>query len=218
MSTEWDDERDGLDFEVDPELEEEWLAEWDEAERDAVEVLRRALDRYRGQPPPADQLRDAATTVRARLQEEDDYSLGWVRQAAGLSGAQLPADDSELLILLAAATISPEEETGLEVEEEALLMSLELADWLGAIISIVRDGPRADASPRALVKGIETCPELELEADLDVDDESHLNAAFWIVAVPWQILGIIDPDQRLTELGEWVLPRALARAWNGEFD
>jgi hypothetical protein len=218
MSTEWDHEGDGLDFDVDPEEEEEWLAEWDEAEREAVEVLRHALEDHRGQTPPADQLAHAAATVRTRLQEGEDYSLGWVRQAAGLSGAQLPSDDSELMIILGAATISPEEETGLDVEEEALLMSLELADWLGAIISVVRAGPGADASPGALVKGIETCPEVELEEELGVDDESHLDAAFWIVAVPWQLLGIIDPDQRLTELGRWVLPRALARAWNGEFD
>lgn len=218
MSAEWDDEDDELDFEVDPEAEEQWLAEWDEAERDAVEVLRRALDRYRGQSPPADQLKEAAATVRARLQGEDDYSLGWVRQAAGLSKAPAPEDDAELMIRLAAATISPQEETGLDVEEESLLLSLELADWLGAIVSAVRDGPGTSASPTALVDGIRKCPELELESELDVDDESHLNTAFWIVALPWQILGIIDPDQRLTELGEWVLPRALARAWNGEFD
>ena len=42
--------------------------------------------------------------------------------------------------------------------------------------------------------------------------------AFWIVALPWQLLGLIDRDQRLTALGEWVLPRALARARGGDFD
>jgi hypothetical protein len=122
------------------------------------------------------------------------------------------------LIRLAAATISPQEETGLDVEEESLLFSLEHADWIGAIVSVVRAGAGANASPDALVDGIRDCPEVELESEIDIDDESHLEAAFWIVAVPWQILGLIDPDQRLTELGEWVLPRALARAWGGDFD
>jgi predicted NAD/FAD-dependent oxidoreductase len=32
--------------------------------------------------------------------------------------------------------------------------------------------------------------------------------AFWIVALPWQALGLIDRDQRLIALGEWVLSRA----------
>ncbi len=113
---------------------------------------------------------------------------------------------------------SVRQETGLDVEEESLLLSLEHADWLGAIISVVRDGPGTDASPDALVDGIRNCPELVIESDLDLEEESHLEAAFWIVALPWQVLGLIDPDQRLTELGEWVLPRALARAWGGNFD
>lgn len=70
----------------------------------------------------------------------------------------------------------------------------------------------------ALVDGIRNCPELVLESDLDFDEESHLEAAFWIVALPWQVLRMIDSDQRLTELGEWILPRALAHAWGGDFD
>lgn len=30
--------------------------------------------------------------------------------------------------------------------------------------------------------------------------------------------GAIDSDRRLTALGRWDLPRALAWAWNGDFD
>jgi hypothetical protein len=207
----------GDDLEFDEELEEQWLAEWDEAERDAVELLRSALSEHRGQPPPTDQLTDAASTVRARLRE-GGHPLDWVRRAAGLGDHLTSDDDAELLICLAAATISPREETGLDVEEESLLLSLELADWLGAIISTVREGAGADASPQALVEGIRNCPEVELESDLDLDDESHLDAAFWIVALSWQVLGLTRRDQTLTELGEWTLPRALARAWSGDFD
>jgi hypothetical protein len=216
VSPEWEDDSDDLGFDVDPELEEEWEKEWDEAESDAVELLRSALGDYRGQPPP-DELGAAAATVRARLRE-GDHPLAWVRRAAGLSPRRAPKDDAQLLIDLAASTISPQEETGLDVEEEALLLSLEMADWLGAIVTAVRDGPGADASPDALVDGISRCPEVELEGDLDVDDESHINAAFWIIALPWEILGLTDRDRRLTEVGEWVLPRALARAWSGDFD
>jgi len=217
VSTSWQNEPDDVGIEFNEELEDQWLEEWNEAERDAVEVLRNALHRYCGQPPPADQLRVAATTVRTRLRERG-HPVAWVQQASGLSDEPPSEDDAELLIRLAAATISPLEETGLDVEEESLLISLEHADWLGAIISVVRDGPGADASPEALVDGIRNCPELVLESDLDIDEESHLEAAFWIVALPWQVLGLTDPEQRLTELGEWVLPRALARAWGGDFD
>ncbi|MBV9197064.1 MAG: hypothetical protein JO168_23260 [Solirubrobacterales bacterium] len=207
---------DSDDFEFDDELADEWIEEWEQAERDAVALLRTALAEHRGKPAPADGLSAGAAEVRERLRV-GEHPLDWVRQAAGLTGRAAVKDDAELLIRLTAATISAEEDSELDVEEASLLMSLELADWLGAIISAVRAGPYSDASPRALIDGVRNCPELELAADLD-DEESHLSAAFWIVALPWQLLGLTDRDQRLTEVGAWVLPRALARAWGGDFD
>ena len=215
VSEGWQDEPDELDFS--DELEDQWIAEWDQADRDAVEVLRNALRQYQAQPQPGDHLTEAAAMVRSRLRE-GGHPLDWVRQAAAMSNDSAPDDDTELLIQLAAATISPREETSLDVEEESVLLSLEHADWLGAITSAVRDGPGADASPEALVDGIRNCPEVVSESAIDFDEESHLEAAFWIIALPWQVLGLIDPDQRLTALGQWILPRALARAWGGSFD
>ena len=38
------------------------------------------------------------------------------------------------------------------------------------------------------------------------------------VQLAWRGLGLIDRDDRLTEVGTWVLPRALARAWGVDFD
>jgi hypothetical protein len=204
------------DAEFDDELDEEWLAEWDQADRDAVEVLAGALPDHRGAPRPAE-LAAVAAAVRAAL-ADDRGSLTWVRSAAGFENEQPPDDDAELLISSTAATISPREETGLDVEEEALLLSLEHADWLGAIVSLVRAGPGADASPDSLVEGIRTCPEVELESEIDIDDELALTAAFSIISLPWHLLGLTDRDERLTPLGAWVLPRALARAWQGHFD
>jgi hypothetical protein len=197
--------------------EEQWLAEWDQADRDAVDVLRTALPDHRGRPAPSDRLAVAATAVRAGLRD-GNYPFSWVRRAAELEQEPAPDDDVELLLRCVAATISPQEETGLDIEEEAILVSLEHADWLGAIVSLVRGGPGGDTSPRTLVEGIRTCPEVELDSDLDIDDESHLAAAFSTIELPWHVLGLVDRDDRLTELGEWVLPRALARAWNGDFD
>jgi len=215
MSEDWQDDGDELDFS--DELEDQWISEWDQAEREALEVLRNALRNHHGEPPPGDQLTEAAATVRRRL-GDGSHPLGWVAHAAAISKDPAPDDDAQLLIRLAAATISPREETGLNVEEESLLLSLELADWLGAIISTVRHGPGADASPDALVDGIRNCPEVVSESPLDLDEESHLEAAFWIIALPWQVLGLTDTDQRLTQLGQWILPRALAKASGGNFD
>jgi hypothetical protein len=59
---------------------------------------------------------------------------------------------------------------------------------------------------------------VELDPDYDFDDEAHVQTAFWILALPWHVLRLTDRDQRLTDLGAWVLPRALARAWGADFD
>jgi hypothetical protein len=203
-------------MELDEDLDE-FLEAWDELDRDAVTVLRGALDSLRAQHAPGQDLAAIARRVRDGLRE-GDHPFGWIRSAAGLEQAQLPSDDAELVLRCASATISPREETGLDPEEESVLLSLEHADWLGAIVTVVRAGQGADASPETLVDGIRRCPEVQLETDLDLDDEAHLRTAFWIVALPWHVLGITDRDQRLTAIGAWILPRALARAWNAEFD
>ncbi len=205
------------DLEFDEELEAQWDAEWDEAERDAVAVLREALADRVGAPPPARSLSAAAVALRAEI-AADRGGIDWVVRAAGLPAGELPDDDAELLISLTAATISPQEDTGLDLEQEATLISLEHPDWLGAIVSAVRNGPGSAASPAALVDGVRNCPEVVLDSDLDPDDESFLEIAFSIVSPAWDLLRIVDDRDRLTPLGAWLLPRALARAWNGDFD
>ena len=85
-------------------------------------------------------------------------------------------------------------------------------------MSIVRGGPGADASPHGLVEGIRECPEIELDGEFGLDDETHIETAFWIVALPWHVLGLTGQGHRLTDVGARVLPRALARAWNADFD
>lgn len=100
-----------------------------------------------------------------------------------------------------------------------MLFSVEHADWLGAFFGAVRAGPGPDASPRSLVAGIATCPEVEPAPGGDLDDDVRfLEVAFSILAVPWRALGVVDREERLTALGVWTLPRALARAWGSDFD
>jgi hypothetical protein len=204
------------DIDLDEDLEA-FLEAWDGADREATEILRSALDHFREQPAPREALAAAAGQLRDGLRERH-HPFAWIRSAAGLETEQFPENDVELVLRCVAATISPQKETGLDPEEEAILLTLEHADWLGAIVSVVRQGLGADASPEALVDGIRACPEVELEADLDPDDEAHLETAFWILALPWHVLSVTDQDQRLTALGAWILPRALARAWGANFD
>lgn len=82
----------------------------------------------------------------------------------------------------------------------------------------MREGAGCEASGEALADAVSHCPEVPLEADLDIGEELHLEAAVSIAVLAWLALGLIDRDERLTPLGAWALPRALARAWGGEFD
>lgn len=204
------------EFGIGDEELDRFLADWEAVDRAAADVVREALPVHRGLAPPTEEIGPIADRVRG-LFAADEPPSGWVRRATGMEGEPLPEDEVELLLRCTAATISPMEETGLPAEEEATLFSLEHADWAGAVISIVRAGPGADASPTALVAGIEACPEVELEAEL-AEEAAHLETAFWILVLPWELLGIIDRDQRLTRWGAWILPRALARAWGSDFD
>ena len=193
------------------------LAEWQAADRRAAEVLRRALADSVGDAAPEADLAAACTQLRNGLRS-GHHPFDWVRRAAALGDADLDTSDEELLARCVAATISPTEETGLEVDEEAAIISLEHADWLGAIVSAVRAGPGAEASASTLAAGIYACPEVNIEGGVDVDDCAVEEMAFEIVSLPWSAIGLIDQDQRLTPLGIWGLPRGLARAWGSDLD
>jgi hypothetical protein len=106
--------------------------------------------------------------------------------------------------------------SGLDADAEASIMSLELADWLGAIVGLVRAGVGASAEPTALVTYIHDCPEVDRE--IDPEDAFLIEGAFELVAPAWEAAGAIDFDRRLTPLGRWGLPRALAWAWKADFD
>jgi hypothetical protein len=206
----------GVDLD-DAELDQ-LIADWEAVDRQAARVLREALDEHRGVRMSPGEPGAISPRIRDGL-AAGAYPFDWIGRAAGFDREALPGDGTELLLICTAATISPREETGLDPEEEAMLSSIEHADWLGAIVSAVRAGPGADASPRSLVAGIAACPEVEPGPGEDRDDDvAFLEAAFSILAVPWRSLGMVDREERLTALGIWTLPRSLARAWGSDFD
>ncbi len=199
----------------DDEDEEELLAALEAAEAAAVEVLRRALPELRGVEPPREEFATAARRLRTGL-ARGDWPYGHVLGAAGWKEDDLPADDAELWLGGAGALVSPREETGLDAGEEAAIIALDPADWLGAVIGVVREGVGADASPEALVGYIGSCP--EIEGAVDPDEAPLLEMAFELVLPAWEAAGTVDDGRRLTALGRWGLPRALAWAWGHHFD
>lgn len=196
------------------EEDEDFLAHWAEAEAAAVDLLRSALRGMRGEPAPEDDLFAAVERIRAGLASRDPM---YRRLAAGAGwSSSPPASDAATWVEATAALIAMREEAGLPIDEEAAVMALQLADWLGAVLGLVRAGVGAIAEPAQLVRFIAECPELDDE--IDDDDRPLIEQGFEVVLASWEATGAVDADWRLTPLGHWGLPRALAWAWNGEFD
>lgn len=205
-------------FDIDERELDQFIADWEAVDRQAARVLREALGEHRGELIPDGEPDAVGSRMREGL-AVGIYPFDWIGKAAGLDREPPPDDDTELLLRCVAATISPREEIGLDPEEEAMLSSIEHADWIEAVVSAVRAGPGADASTRSLVAGIAAGPEVEPGPGGDSDDDiAFLEAAFSVLALPWLALGMIDRDERLTTLGVWTLPRSLARAWGSDFD
>lgn len=108
------------------------------------------------------------------------------------------------------------EESGLGVEEESAVIALEIADWVGAIIGLARAGVGARAEPEDLADWISACS--EIDGVIDPDDADFVAGAFEIVLPTWEAVGALDEGRRLTRLGVWGLPRALAAAWGQDLD
>jgi hypothetical protein len=152
--------------------------------------------------------------LRAGLGRHDP-AVETIRRAAALD-PPLPADDAELWLAAAGALIAMRNPSGLDPELEAAVMALELADWVGAVVGLVRGGAGANAEPAALVAAINECP--EVDGTVDPDDADLVELAFEAVLPTWEAVGAVDGDRRLTALGAWGLPRALVRAWDSDLD
>lgn len=196
------------------EEDEEFLRQWDEAERDAVELLRQALPDAVSAPPPDLALAKAASRVRAGV-ASGDWPYRHLANAAGWPGTP-PREDLQCCVEAAGGLVALREESGLGAERESMLMALELADWLGAVVGLVRAGVGAPADTGDLIGYIDSCP--EVEGELDLDDAELVESAFDLVLDAWAAVDIVDGGRRLTALGGWLLPRALAWAWGADFD
>ncbi|MGH3086500.1 MAG: hypothetical protein ACRDSJ_04185 [Rubrobacteraceae bacterium] len=194
-------------------FDEEFLAAMEAEEEAAVEILRGALPELHGVEPPSAELAAAASNIRAGL-DGDEWPYGYMMGAAGWD--EPPADDVELWLGAVGGFVSIRADTGMEIEEEAAIMALELADWLVAVIGLARAGVGASASPEALVSYINACP--EVEGEIDFEDAVVVETAFELALPAWEAAGALDDRRRLTALGKWGLPRALAWAWNHDFD
>ena len=233
------------------EEDEEFLAEWDAADAEALAAIRDLLDRVGDRRLPAEDLRRASTRLREAVARP-----GWpgrlLIECGGMGQDDLPADDAELWLRLAAGVACPQgpgewagpgdgassdgAEAAGELEETdsavAAICTIEHFDWLAVITALAVGGPGTSASAADLAGYVRDYDPDDGEpggyepAEEDEDDEDDLGdleggdfdeltmeSMFLPVTSLWQVLGAIDDDDRLTQLGWWGLPEAMRRVW-----
>ena len=206
---------------VSDEKDDEFLAEWDAAEAAALADLRAVLAELPDRPLPEADLRRACDNIRAVMKESRSPSE-LLAACGGLDRKNLPRDDAELWLTLAAGIVTPrdnltdddddEDELGgeLSADQEAMvaLCALDHYDWLAAMAALARGGPGTPASEDDLGRYVS-----EYDPD-DFDDQADAAAGMFLHAVElWRVLGAVDDADRLTPLGWWGLPEGLQRAW-----
>jgi hypothetical protein len=194
---------------------------WDAAERYAVTLLWEALPEAQAVPVPVDELTGQVARFRSAARKRPYRQL-----ARAAWGGRSPADDKALWLEAAGAmaTMRHHFDVGSPLLEPVTL--LRPADWAGAVIGMVRSGVNAIATATELVRYARQCPETTKDlgdeaydpfAGAAVDDEA-LCRGFEAALMFWEAIGAVNEQRWLTRLGLWGLPRALARAWNGDFD
>jgi hypothetical protein len=194
--------------------DEAFLEAWAEAERDAAEVVAEGLAGIAPVVPDGNEVAEAAASLRDAHRGGDPAAV-WMLRSAGIRDPRAIADE-DLLIRAVAATISMVEDPELPAEDAATIMSLELGDWVGAILGLVRAGPGSRADADVLVRHIETVEEVA-GPPIDEDDRLAIEHAFLLVLPAWEVAGAVEVSYvagtTLTRLGAWLLPTAAVHAW-----
>jgi len=202
---------------------------WDAAERYAVTLLREALPEAQSVTAPVEELTEQVTRFRSASRKWPYKQLAratWGQRP----GRRSPADDMEFWLDTAGAMATMRRHIGVDSPSLEPVTLLRPADWAGAVIGMVRSGVNSIVTAEDLARYAMGCPEIVSTKEPGdeavaydpfaggvVDDES-LSRGFEAALVFWQAIGVVNEQQWLTRLGLWGLPRALARAWHGDFD
>jgi hypothetical protein len=187
MTTALPDGRVPMDALLD-EQDEEFLAEWDAADAEALSVLDALLAKVGDRPVPAEELGQACAKLREII-----TAPGWpaelLIECGGLDPDDLPADDTELWLTLAAGVASPmgndddwdpdaedvldedelDEDEPSETESAiASICAIDHFDWLAVTSAIATGGAGTSASAADLAAYVR---------DFDPDDEDDDDTA-----------------------------------------
>jgi hypothetical protein len=183
------------------------LTTWSVLDRESVEAMHRILAEKRSVRAPSS-IAFAAATLRAAWANDDEPA-----PIASLLDVDISQLSDTGLLILAAASVVESSRTGAgdaSVDDLVAISALDTADWLQIVVNGVKRGAGQYFTADDFLDWIED--------DVASDDlEAVEQGLAWLDAL-WRSIGLIDSEDRLTEVGEWVLPRALCHAWGASFD
>jgi hypothetical protein len=173
------------------EQDEEFLAEWDAADAEALSMLEDLMEQVGERARPEEDLRQACARLREVI-----ASPGWqselLIECGGLDPEDLPADDTDLWLTLAAGVASPmgtDDWEPSEVDEDdelsetdsaiASICAIDHFDWLAVTSTLTVGGPGTSAAAADLAAyvrdfdpdGVDEEEPEELEAELEAQAE-----------------------------------------------
>jgi hypothetical protein len=176
------------------EKDEEYLAEWDAADAEALAATQALLGRVGDRPLPQADLRRAAGRLRRDLAR-----AGWpgrlLTDCSGLRPKSLPSDDTELWLSLAAGVASPQgpddwdqpgpagpdgddpDDTDDSDSEIAAICAIDHFDWLAVITALAQGGPGTPASAADLAGYVRDYDPEDLDGPDDGPDDGPPGAA-----------------------------------------
>lgn len=160
---------------------------------------------------PLEPLRLACQRARDGLAADEEL---WVTIAEGAGwDTDAPEEDRDLWTAAAMCLVSVTVDA-VETKVAECLDAMEPGDWLATIIELVRAGPGAPVDAESLLELSARCLDVDSGA-ADPTAASSMTVAFDALIPVWRALDAMDAEGRLTALGAWGLPLALARAWAG---
>ncbi len=170
------------------EKDEEFLAEWDAADAEALAAVQALLDRVGDRPLPHEDLRQVSARLRAEI-AGSGWPGGLLIECSGMHAKDLPADDAELWLRLAAGVAAPQgpddwdrpgqdDDEPDEAESElAAICAIDHFDWLAAITALTEGGPGTSASPADLAAYVRDYDPEDTDDDPLGEDADEVDAA-----------------------------------------
>ncbi len=145
-------------------------------------------------------LMKAQTTIRPNMELFGDTSANAVFLIAAVSCVLEPGmPDGEVL-----------GETLFEIDELVSVSALSSADWLQIAVNGAKRGAGQYFGADDLYDWIED--------DVNPDELVTIEMATMWTDRMWNVIGVTNEEERLTESGAWLLPRAVCFAWGASFD